>query len=94
MPMVRAIEPHKHWFKEHLHMIIRFQDLNKPYTAQEIESFIRETCNGFKEVNERDATSVFIRMFHYWNDTNELGNSIEYICKTSSFTYDPLIERT
>ena len=48
MPMVRAIEPHKDWFKEHLHIIIRFKDLKHSYSENEIESFIRETCRSFK----------------------------------------------
>lgn len=89
MPMVRSIEPNKLWFKEHLHMVVRFKDLNQYYDEDEIELFIRDTCNNLKEVNERDNTAVFIRMFRYWNSTNELGNTIEYICKTTTDKYDP-----
>ena len=92
MPMVRAIEANKLWFKEHLHLIIRFKDLKQFYSENDIELFIRECCNNFEEVNERDKTAVFIRMFRYWNDTNELGNTIEYICKTTTNKYDPLAE--
>ena len=92
MPMVRAIEANKLWFKEHLHLIIRFKDLKQFYNENDIELFIRECCNNLEEVNERDKTAVFIRMFRYWNDTNELGNTIEYICKTTSNKYDPLAE--
>ena len=91
MPFVRAIEPNKLWLKEHLHMVVHFKDLKQYYDPEDIRLFIRETCYGLKEVNQRDNTAVFIRMFRYWNDTNELGNTIEYICKTSSKHHDPLI---
>ena len=92
MPMVRAIEADKNWFKEHLHILVRFQDLKQYYDENSIELFIRDTCNAFNEINERDNTAVSIRMFRYWNNTNELGNTIEYMCKTSSSKYDPLAE--
>lgn len=91
MPFVRAIESNKLWFKEHLHIVVRFKDLKQYHPPEDIRSFIKETCYNLKEVNERDNTAVFIRMFRYWNDTNELGNTIEYICKTSSNHYDPLV---
>jgi len=90
MPMVRAIEPNKLWFKEHLHIVVRFKDLKQYYNENDIELFIRDTCNSFEEVNSRDNTAVFIRMFRYWNNTIELGNTIEYICKTTTDKYDPL----
>lgn len=92
MPMVRAIEADKNWFKEHLHILVRFNDLKQYYDEKDIELFIRETCNEFEEINERDNTAVSVRMFRYWNNTNELGNTIEYMCKTSSSKYDPLAE--
>lgn len=92
MPMVRAIEPDKLWFKEHLHMVIRLKDLKQYYNEEDIRLFIRDTCYNFEEVNSRDNTAVFIRMFRYWGDNNELGNTIEYICKTTTDHYDPLIK--
>lgn len=92
MPMVRAIEADKNWFKEHLHVLVRFHDLKQYYDRKSIELFIRETCNEFEEINERDNTAVRVRMFHYWNNNNELGNTIEYMCKTSSSKYNPLVE--
>lgn len=92
MPMVRAIEANKLWFKEHLHMVIRFKDLKQYYNEEDIRLFIRDTCYNFEEVNSRDNTAVFIRMFRYWGDTNELGNTIEYICKTTTDHYDPLAQ--
>ena len=92
MPMVRAIEANKLWFKEHLHIIVRFKDLKQYYDENEIRSYLIDTCYGLEEVNARDNTAVFVRMFRYWNDTNELGNTIEYICKTSTKHYNPLTE--
>ena len=92
MPMARAIEADKNWFKEHLHILVRFTDLKQYHDENSIESFIRDTCDGFNEINERDKTAVHIRMFRYWNQTNELGNTIEYMCKTTSSKYDPLAE--
>ena len=92
MPMVRAIEADKNWFKEHLHILVRFQDLKQYYDENSIELFIRDTCNAFNEINERDNDAVKVRIFRYWNNTNELGNTIEYMCKTSSSKYNPLVE--
>ena len=71
-------------------MVIRFKDLKQYYNEEDIRLFIRDTCYNFEEVNSRDNTAVFIRMFRYWGDNNELGNTIEYICKTTTDQYDPL----
>lgn len=90
MPMVRSIEPNKTWSKEHLHILVRFKELKQYYSSEDIENFLSKTCYDFEEVNSRDKDAVRIRMFRYWNHTNELGNSIEYLCKTTTSKYNPL----
>ena len=99
MPMVFAIESSKNWDKEHIHALIRFTDLKQYYSLNELSMILRGLCYNFEEVNSRDHTAVEIRMFHYCeNETKQLGNSIEYICKsTANFkdhSYDPLLDFT
>jgi len=99
MPIVFAIESSKNWDKEHIHALIRFADLKQYYSANELSMILRDICYSFDEVNSRDLTAIEIRMFHYCeNETKQLGNSIEYICKsTANFkdhSYDPLLDFT
>ena len=89
--MVFAIESSRKWDKDHLHGLIRIQDPKQPYTEQEIIKILKETSHSFNEVNKRDPDAVITRTFPFCEDiTKQLGNSIEYVCKTSSKHYDPL----
>ena len=91
LPMVFAIESSRKWDKDHLHGLIRIQDPKQPYTEQEIIKILKETSHSFNEVNKRDPDAVITRTFPFCEDiTKQLGNSIEYVCKTSSKHYDPL----
>ena len=92
--MVFAIESSRKWDKDHLHALIRICNLKKPYTEQEIIKIAREIALSFEEVNKRDPDAVSIRTFPFCEDiTKQLGNSIEYVCKTSSKHYDPLARK-
>ena len=94
LPMVFAIESSRKWDKDHLHALIRICNLKKPYTEQEIINIAREIALSFEEVNKRDPDAVSIRTFPFCEDiTKQLGNSIEYVCKTSSKHYDPLARK-
>ena len=74
LPMVFAIESSRKWD-----------------TEQEIINILKETSHSFNEVNKRDPDAVITRTFPFCEDiTKQLGNSIEYVCKTSSKHYDPL----
>ena len=91
LPMVFAIESSRKWDKDHLHGLIRIQDPKQAYTEQEIINILKETSHSFNEVNKRDPDAVITRTFPFCEDiTKQLGNSIEYVCKTSSKHYDPL----
>jgi hypothetical protein len=91
LPLVFAIESSRKWDKDHLHALIRICNLKQPYTEQEIIKTARDIALSFEEVNKRDPDSVIIRTFPFCEDiTKQLGNSIEYVCKTSSKYYDPL----
>lgn len=98
LPSVFAVESNKDWSKEHIHCLIRFKDIKYYNNANEIENELRTICHNMNEVNSpsKDPSAVVIRMFHYWEDkTKQLGNSIEYICKSScnykERTYNPLL---
>ena len=91
LPMVFAIESNKRCDKDHLHGLIRIQDPKQPYTDQEIIKILKETAHSFNEVNKRDPDAVITRTFPFCEDKyKQLGNSIEYVCKTSSRHYPPL----
>ena len=91
LPMVFAIESSRKWDKDHLHGLIRIQDPKQAYTDDDIIKILKETSHSFNEVNKRDPDAVITRTFPFCEDiTKQLGNSIEYVCKTSSKHYDPL----
>ena len=74
LPIVFAIESSRKWD-----------------TEQEIINILKETSHSFNEVNKRDPDAVITRTFPFCEDIKkQLGNLIEYVCKTSSKHYDPL----
>ena len=90
LPMVFAIESNRRGDKDHLHGLIRIQDPKQPYTDQEIIKILKETAHSFNEVNKRDPDAVITRTFPFCEDKyKQLGNSIEYVCKTSRRHYPP-----
>jgi hypothetical protein len=92
--MVFSIESSRKWDKDHIHGLIHIRDLKRPYTEQEIINTTKETALSFDEVNKRDPDAVIIRTFPFCEDkTKQLGNSIHYLCKTSTKHYNPLIRK-
>lgn len=100
LPFVRAIEEKEQQrggVKNHAHILIRLKDLKRCYENQEIIDIITKICYSMNEVNSKKKKDnnppVNVRSFPYWEDkTKDLGGAIEYICKTTTKTYDPLIE--
>lgn len=94
LPMVFSIESSRKWDKDHIHGLIHIRDLKRPYTEQDIINITKETALSFDEVNKRDPDAVIIRTFPFCEDkTKQLGNSIHYLCKTSTKHYNPLIRK-
>jgi len=100
LPFVRAIEEKERprgGVKSHTHILMRLKDLKQFHTHKQIIDKIMNICYNVEEVNSKsrktDNPPVKVRLFPYWEDTNkELGGAIEYICKTSTKTNNPLIE--
>ena len=94
VPFVSSIEQSSTRIKEHFHGIFILRDLRQYYSHEELEKTITEIALSLKEVNERSQDAVKIRIFPFCDRTEEqakeVGNSIEYICKTSSKHYNPL----
>jgi len=95
LPYASAIESSNNWDKEHIHALIRMQDLKKYYEPFEMEQIISDIAYNLNEVNSRDNHSldgaVKIRSFPYMeNECKVVGQSIEYICKSSSNHHNPL----
>lgn len=93
-PFVSSIEHNLIRIKDHIHAIIRLKDLKQDYSHQEIEDKITEIALGLKEVNAKCPDAVRVRIFPFCDmseeQAKEVGNSLEYICKTSSKHYNPL----
>ena len=93
-PFISSIEHNLIRIKDHIHAIIRLKDLKQDYSQQEIEDKITEIALGLEEVNAKCPDAVKVRIFPFCDmseeQAKEVGNSLEYICKTSSKHYNPL----
>ena len=87
---VGSIEFDKEHLIYHFHSILILKDLFEDLTNEEINDLITNTLNGLEETNEKNAEMVRIRMFPFCEETTELGDTIEYLVKTSSSRHDPL----
>lgn len=96
-PFVSSIEHNLIRIKDHIHAIIRLKDLKQDYSHQEIKDKIIEIALGLEEVNAECPDAVRVRIFPFCDITEEqakeVGNSLEYICKTSSKHYNPLCKK-
>jgi len=100
LPFARAIEEKERprgGVKNHAHILIRLKDLNQFYTNQQIIDKIMNICYDMDELNSKSRNNrnppVKIRLFPYWEDNNkDCGRAIEYICKTTTNTNNPLEE--
>ena len=97
LPMLASIESNRRHDKDHIHLITQFkkEDLKQDYSTEQIEYISKDICRSIREVNSKDADAVIVRSFPFCEkQSNNLGHSIEYICKTSSKHYDPLLKPT
>ena len=100
LPFARAIEEKERprgGVKNHAHILMRLEDLKQFHTHQQIIDKIMNICYNMEEVNSKSRNNlkppVNIRLFPCWEDNNkDCGGAIEYICKTTTKTYDPLVE--
>ena len=94
-PYVSSIEENPIRIKDHIHAIIRLKDLKQDYSHQEIKDKIAEIALGLEEVNAKCPDAVKVRIFPFCDmseeQAKEVGNSLEYICKTSSKHNNPLL---
>lgn len=88
---VESIERRKGSIKDHIHMVIRFKEPKRYYEPEELKRKILSIASGFEEISKNDNDAVRVSIFQYYETSNELGNKIEYLCKTSSKDYEPLV---
>ena len=88
---VENIERKKGNIKDHIHMLIRFQEPKKHYAPEEIEKEILSIASGFEEITKNDNDAVKVSIFQYAETSKQLGNKVEYLCKTSSKHYEQLV---
>jgi hypothetical protein len=92
MKFIAAIESSANWDKEHIHAIVKMENLKRDYGTDEMIDAVKSIANSLFEVNEKDPTSVIVRNFPYSETPfNTVGNAIAYICKSASSNYDPFI---
>lgn len=88
---IESVERRKGSIKDHIHMIIRIEELKKYYEPEQLEREIHSIASGFEEISKSDKDAVKVSIFQYAETSNELGNKIEYLCKMSSKSYEPLV---
>lgn len=93
-PFVSSVEENLIRFKDHIHALVLLKDLKQDYSYDEIKDTIKKITLSIDEVNSKDPEAVEISIFPFSDKTEELekqvGNKIEYICKTASKHYNPL----
>lgn len=93
-PFVSSVEHNLIRVKDHIHAIIRLKELKQYYSYPEIKDKIKKIALSIEEVNAKDPDAVEIRIFPFSDkieeQEREVGNRIEYICKTASKHYNPL----
>ncbi len=89
-PYVASIEHNLYRIKDHIHAIIKLDNLRCDYDTRTLETAITAIALSIKEVNEENSDAVKVSIFPFSHNSSELGNKIEYICKTSSKHHDPL----
>jgi len=93
-PYVSSIEHNLFRMKDHIHAVIRLKDQKQYYSEEQIKEKITEIALDMNEVNKDNPDNVRIRIFPYCDineeQAKEVGNTLEYICKTSSKHYNPL----
>ena len=88
--MIGVIEPDKDYLTFHFHALIVCRDMVCTLSNQEIEDAIKSEVKDLKETNEKSAGLVRVRMFPFSAETTDLGDTIEYLVKTSSKEHDPM----
>lgn len=93
IPFVTSIESSMTRLKDHAHVIVRLTGPLAQYPEFELEELLKHEAYGLDRVNHRSADSVQVRIFPFCGNSYQLGNHIEYICKTSSKHYNPLARK-
>ena len=87
---VGSVEYDKENLTYHFHAILILKELKASFTDDEIKDIIVETLQSLEETNEKNAGMVKLRMFPFCVETRELGETIHYLVKTSSYQHNPL----
>ena len=90
---VGAIEFDREDMVYHFHSLMIFKELKEVFYDDELEHIVISIINGLKETNENNARMVKSRMFPFCLETRELGETIEYLVKSSSKDSNPLTRK-
>ena len=87
---VGSIEFDNEHLTYHFHSLLVMKELKTDFSSKEIEIITTDILKGLKETNEKNAELVVMRMFPFSLETTDLGDTVEYMVKTSSKNFNPL----
>lgn len=90
---IGAIEYDRDNMVYHFHSLMIFKELKEVFYDDELEDIVISIINGLEETNEKNAKMVRCRMFPFCLETRELGETIEYLAKSSSKKFNPLTRK-
>ena len=91
--MISAIEPDKDFLNYHIHAVLKLKELQSRFKDQEIVNQVKLIISRFKEINSKNS-NWFDYAITSFSDEEHIKNISNYMVKTSSRSYDPLLRFT
>jgi len=90
---IGAIEFDREDMVYHFHSLMIFKELKELFYDDELREIVISIINGLDETNENNVRMVKSRMFPFCLETRELGETVEYLVKSSSKKSNPLTRK-
>ena len=91
--MFSSIEPDKDFLNYHIHAVLKLKELQSRFNGQEIVNEVKLIICRFKEINSKNS-NWFDYEITSFSDEEHIKNISNYMVKTSSRSYDPLLRFT
>ena len=93
LPMFSSIEPDKDFLNYHIHAVLKLSELQTRFNGQQIVDQVKLIISRFKEINSKNS-NWFDYAITSFSDEEHIKNISNYMVKTSSRSYDPLLRFT
>jgi hypothetical protein len=93
LSMISAIEPDKDFLNYHIHAVLKLKELQSRFNDQEIVNQVKLIISRFNEINSKDPNWFDYEITSFSNE-DHIKNISNYMVKTSSRSYDPLLRFT